>query len=130
MFFYFIFASLSVPGETPSQPPIIRPRTPGTTPYPSRTQYVVDRGEVVVPEEPKTEDNLLIAFIVLVCVLVLGVVGVVVYFVFHKNKKGQVGAEDNTNQNDPSAAGTTRGTSTTQRPSTSHTIYSVNTVVL
>ena len=132
MFFYLIFASLSAPGETGEQPPIIQPRTPLSTPFPTRTQYVIDRGQVVVPEEPKTEDNLLIAFIVLVCVLVVGAIAVTVYFIVRKNKKGQVGAEDSVDQKEPSAAGTSArsGTSTMHRPGTSHTIYSVNTVVL
>ena len=134
MLFFFIIRTLSAPTDTGDNPPPEYERTPGPTAAPTRSQYEVDRGDVVVPEEPKTEDNLLIAFIVLVCVFVIGAVSAIGYFVLYRKNRGQVGAAD---QNDPSSQEkttqqTTRTatTPTTPRPGTSHTIYSVNTVVL
>ena len=131
------------------------PRTPfqtiaATTPLATESRYEQYQDVTVTTEPNYTEQNLLYAFIALVCVAVVGIIASVTYFVIKKRNAGQVAASAN-DQEEESGDGkqnTTRTRTMTMtgtrsmrqtipsRTTTANTtmhaksIYAVNTVIL
>ena len=158
LFSFFSVFSLSVPGQTPEQPPTIQVSTPDATPVPSTPIATLTRDEevsyvtVYLPED-STSQALFIAMIVLLVVAFLTIIATIIYFCYISRKQSQIGAADfqiddldqETNKTKTLGTKSTRATTTTRgtrtlktvngRPMTATTthaksIYAVNTVIL
>ena len=129
MFYLIVF--VRSPSQASQHPGAEEPATPPTE---SITTAATPQSEIeerkITKTDNDTENNLLISFIVLACVMVIGIVAIIIFIIFKFRKTGKISAAEG-DQADVGQEGTERSVDTpTSRPGTGKSIYSVNTVVL